>query len=56
METVYKIRLWDKIRALESLAKHFGLLVDRVHVTGELETVSSRLIAARRRLAEKGTA
>lgn len=52
-DTICKIRLWDKPKNIELLFKHLGLLVDRVHVTGELETVSSRLIAARKRLAEK---
>jgi phage terminase small subunit len=55
MDTVYKIKLWDKVRALEALAKHFGLLVDRVHVTGDLDVVAQRLIGARRRLAERGS-
>jgi hypothetical protein len=29
-----KIKLWDKMRALEALAKHFGLVKDRIEVTG----------------------
>jgi phage terminase small subunit len=33
-ETV-EIQLWDKIGALNSLAKHFGLLVEQQHVTVE---------------------
>jgi phage terminase small subunit len=52
-DTVYKIKLWDKVRSLESLAKHFGLLIDRVQISGDLELVSTRLADARRRLAEK---
>lgn len=35
-DRVLKFRLWDKTRALESLAKHFGLLVDRLEHTGEI--------------------
>ena len=31
-EWVCEIKLWDKLRALEILAKHFALLVDRVQV------------------------
>ena len=31
-DVVHKIRLWDKVRALELLAKYFRLLVDRVQV------------------------
>lgn len=31
-DLVHKLKLWDKVRALELLAKHFRLLVDRVEV------------------------
>jgi phage terminase small subunit len=53
MDTVYKIKLWDKIRALETLAKHFGLLVDRVQVDINVNSIESRLNAARARAAER---
>jgi phage terminase small subunit len=33
---IHKIRLWDKLRALEALAKHFGLLVDKVEHGGDV--------------------
>lgn len=33
-DTIHKFKLWDKTRALEALAKHFGLLVDRVEHSG----------------------
>ena len=33
-DTIHKIRLWDKTRALESLAKHFGLLTDKIEHSG----------------------
>lgn len=36
METVYKIKLWDKTRALEMLAKHFALLTERIEHSGEV--------------------
>lgn len=32
-DTVYKFKLWDKTKALDTLAKHFGLLVEKVDVT-----------------------
>lgn len=32
---VHKIKRWDKLRALESLAKHLGLLVDKTELTGK---------------------
>ena len=35
-DTVYKIRQWDKPKALEMLAKHFALLTERVDVGGGL--------------------
>ena len=35
-DTIHKFKLWDKTKALESLAKHFGLLIDRVEVTGSV--------------------
>ena len=31
-DVVHKLKLWDKVRALELLAKYFKLLVDRVQV------------------------
>jgi phage terminase small subunit len=34
VDDVFRIRLADKVRALEMLAKHFGLLVDRVDHSG----------------------
>ena len=30
-----KVRMWDKLRALEMLAKHLGLLKERVELTGK---------------------
>jgi len=35
-DTVFKVKLCDRVRALESLAKHFGLLVDRVDHSGAI--------------------
>ena len=36
-DEVHKFKLWDKTRALESLAKHFGLLTEKVEHMGTLE-------------------
>ena len=33
-DTIYKIRQWDKPKALEMLAKHFALLTERVDLGG----------------------
>ena len=48
MHEVHEVRFWDKLRALESLAKHFGLLVEKVEHTHSIDLVG-RLHAARLR-------
>lgn len=48
VDEVHKIKLWDKTRALESLAKHFGLLIERLEVSASAELVE-RLAKARAR-------
>lgn len=35
-DTIHKIKVWDKTRSLEMLAKHFALLTERVDVSGDL--------------------
>jgi phage terminase small subunit len=35
-DTIHKIKLWDKVRVLESLGKHFGLLTERLEHRGEV--------------------
>ena len=35
-DTIHKVKVWDKPKALEMLAKHFGLLDERVHHDGDL--------------------
>ena len=50
-DTVHKIKLWDKTRALEMLAKHFALLTDVVRVEG-IEANIARLTSGRKRAAE----
>ena len=34
IDEIYKFKLWDKTRALEALAKHFGLLTQRLEMSG----------------------
>lgn len=34
-EHVHKIKMWDKLSALEKLAKHLGMFVDRIEHTGK---------------------
>lgn len=48
-EDVVEVKLWDKLRALEMAAKHHGLLVEKMLVTGEL-TLIERVQRARQRL------
>lgn len=33
-DTVLKVKFWDKLKALEMLAKHFGLLVEKLEHSG----------------------
>lgn len=35
-DEIHKIKLWDKTRALDTLAKHFGLLKETVQHEGEI--------------------
>jgi phage terminase small subunit len=37
IDTVHKIKVVDPVKALEMLAKHFGLLIERVEHSGGLE-------------------
>ncbi len=48
-----KIRFWDKLRALEMLAKHFALLTDMVKLETD-EANIARLLAGRKRAAMWG--
>jgi hypothetical protein len=48
METVYEVKLWDKLRGLELAAAHLGLLKKKVEHSGEIDLVA-RLRAARQR-------
>lgn len=37
VDTIYKLKTWDKPRSLEMLAKHFALLTERVEHSGGLD-------------------
>lgn len=37
VDTIHKLKAWDKLKALEMLAKHFGLLVERIDQNVTLE-------------------
>jgi len=45
-DEVHKFKLWDKTRALEALAKHFGLVTERLEVSG-WDKLSAQLNHAR---------
>ena len=45
-DTVHKFKLWDKTRALEALAKHFGVVRERLEVSG-WDKLSAQLNHAR---------
>lgn len=51
-DIVHKVKVWDKTKSLEMLAKHFALLIERVDVSGSVQVID-RLHAARKRLASK---
>lgn len=36
-DTVHKLKVWDKTRSLEMLAKHFGLLIERIDHSGAVK-------------------
>lgn len=48
IDTIHKVKLWDKPRAIEFLLKHFGMLTEKVEITGA-DQVVARLQAARKR-------
>jgi hypothetical protein len=51
-DTVHKVRLWDKVRALELAARYFGLINDGVHVAVNVgEEIAKALEEGRRRAA-----
>ena len=37
VDTIHKLKFWDKTRALEMLAKHFALLAERLEISAEVE-------------------
>jgi phage terminase small subunit len=49
VDTIHKLKVWDKTKALEMLAKHFALLVERIDVSVSLN-LADRIRAARKRL------
>ena len=48
-EWLHKVKTVSKSKALEILARHFGLLIDKVEVSGEVDLVDRRLKAGRER-------
>lgn len=50
VDVIHKFKVWDKTKALDTLAKHFGLLIDRVQISGD-EAMMQALMAGRQRAA-----
>jgi phage terminase small subunit len=51
-DTIYKFKLWDKVRALELYMRHYGMLVDKIELDDQrAEARVARLVAMRKRLA-----
>jgi phage terminase small subunit len=51
-DTIHKFRLWDKPAALNMLAKHFALLVEKIEIKDtSADARVARLVAARKRTA-----
>lgn len=40
LDTIHKLKVWDKPKALEMLAKHFKLLTEKIEVSGDAELLS----------------
>lgn len=36
IDTIHKLRVWDKTKSLEMLAKHFALLTEQIQHTGDV--------------------
>lgn len=54
-DLVHKVKLYDKTRALDLLARHFALLHDQVKVEGvDWKEIAALLAAARKKDREKG--
>ena len=51
IDTIHKVKVWDKTRSLEMVAKHFKLLTDVIKVE-DANAVIGRLQSARNRLAK----
>ena len=42
-----KIRLWDKVHALEMTMKHFALQIEKVALTVRTDQITTRLLVGR---------
>lgn len=51
VEFLHKIKFWDKKGALDTLAKHFGLLLDKIKISGDINiSFADRLKTGRDRV------
>ncbi len=51
IDTIHKVKVWDKTKSLEMVAKHFKLLTDVMKIE-DANAIEGRLTAARNRLAK----
>ena len=49
-DTVHKVKLHDKLKALDLLARHFALLHDQVSIEGDWDKLAARLASAKARI------
>jgi hypothetical protein len=53
-ERICKVRLWDKLKALELLARHFGMFKTEIELNVHVdEQINQRIAAGRKRAAER---
>jgi len=54
-DLVHKVKMTDKTKALEILARHFALLHDQVTIEGDWDKFAARLASAKLRMGTEGT-
>ncbi len=46
-DLIHKLKWWDKLKALELLMKHLGILEEKVSVSGDWDKLAQRLASVR---------
>lgn len=55
-EQAIEVKLWDKLRSLELLFRHLGMLRDRLELSADWDDLAARLASARQRVQVSGPA